>query len=139
MSKKIKGLLVLGDIPPRSKSNLLETFVSNRYQNFFSSKTAKKPSEHGWLFLHSMSLKHALLRYNTVTLLHQTLSKRILKKVNYPQISPKTNKKPPLENSKPENMLKMTHVRSKKQKFQKKNKKGFWFWEILIPEPRVIC
>ena len=29
--KKIKGLLVLGDITPRTKSNLLETFVSNRY------------------------------------------------------------------------------------------------------------
>ena len=29
--KKIKGLLVLGDITPRTKSFLLETFVSNRY------------------------------------------------------------------------------------------------------------
>ena len=30
MSKKIKGFLVLGDTTPRTKSNLLETFVSNR-------------------------------------------------------------------------------------------------------------
>ena len=112
--------MALGDVTPRTKSNLLETFVSNRYQNFFSSKTAKKTSEHGWLFLHSMSLKHALLRYNTVTLLHQTLSKRILKKENYPEIPPKTDKKPPLKTSKPENMLKMTHAMSKKQKCQKK-------------------
>ena len=29
--KKIKGLLALGDFTPRTKSNLLETFVSNRY------------------------------------------------------------------------------------------------------------
>ena len=93
MSKKIKGLLALGEITPRTKSNLFETFVSNRYSIFFSSKTAKKPSELGWLFLHSMSLKHALIRYNTFTLLHQTLSKRILKKEKYPEIPPKTNKK----------------------------------------------
>ena len=33
-------------------------------------------------------------------------------------------------------MLEMTHVRSKKQKCQKK---GSWFWETLLPEPRVIC
>ena len=31
---KIKGLLALGDITPRTKSNLLETLVSNRYSNF---------------------------------------------------------------------------------------------------------
>ena len=31
MSKNIKELLALGDITPRTKSNLLETFVSNRY------------------------------------------------------------------------------------------------------------
>ena len=76
MSKKIKGLLALGDITPRTKSNLLETFVSNRYSIFFSSKTAKKPFEHGWLFLHSMSLNHALLRHNVFTLLPQTLIKK---------------------------------------------------------------
>ena len=93
MSKKIKGLLALGDNTPRTKSNLLETFVSNRYSIFFQVKLQKKPSEHGWLFLHSMSVKHALLRYNTFTLLHQTLSKRILKKENYPEIPPKTNTK----------------------------------------------
>ena len=29
--KKIKGLLVLEDITPRTQSNLSETFVSNRY------------------------------------------------------------------------------------------------------------
>ena len=91
--KKIKGLLALGDITPSTKSNLLETFVSNRYSIFFQVKLQKKPSEHGWLFLHSMSLKHPLLRHNTFTLLHQTLIKKELKK-NYPELPPKTNKKP---------------------------------------------
>ena len=118
--KKIKGLLALGDNAPRTKSNLLETFVSNRYSIFFSSKTAKKPFEHGWLFLHSMSLKHALLRYNTFTLLHQTLIKGVKKKKIIPKFPQKQTKKPPLETLKPENMLKLTHVRSKKQKCQKK-------------------
>ena len=93
MSKKLKGLLAVGDINPRTKSNLLETFVSNRYSFFFQVKLQKKPSEDGWLFFHSMSLKQALLWYNTFTFLHQTLSKRNLKKENYPEIRPKTNKK----------------------------------------------
>ena len=90
MSKKNKRPLGSGRY--YSQSNLLETFVSNRYSNFFSRKTAKKPSEHGWLFLHSMSLKHALLRYKTFTLLHQTLSKRILKK-KLSRNSPKNKEK----------------------------------------------
>ena len=47
------------------------------------------------------------------------LAKKALKKANYSEIYPKTNKNPPLETSKPENRLKMTHVRSKKQKCQK--------------------
>ena len=47
------------------------------------------------------------------------LAKKALKKANYPKTPPKT-KNPPLETSKPENMLKMMHVRSKKQKCQKK-------------------
>ena len=93
MSKKIKGLLALGDITPRTKSNLFETFVSNRYSIFFSSKTAKKPSEHGWLFLHSMSLKHPLLRYNTFTLLHQTLIKKEFNKRKLSRTSPKNKQK----------------------------------------------
>ena len=50
------------------------------------------------------------------------LAKKALKKANYTEITPKTKKNPPLETSKPENMLKMTHVRSKKQKCQKKIK-----------------
>ena len=74
--KKNKRALGSGRFYSQTKSNLLETFVSNRYSIFFSIKTAKKPSEHGWLFLHSMSLKHALLRYNTFPLLHQTLIKK---------------------------------------------------------------
>ena len=40
---KINGALVLGDITPRTKSNLLETFVSYRYSNFFINNSAKKP------------------------------------------------------------------------------------------------
>ena len=66
-----------------------------------------------------MSCKHALLRHNIFTLLHQTLSTKSYKKANYPKIPTKTNKNPPLETSKPENMLKMTHVKGKKQKCQK--------------------
>ena len=53
------------------------------------------------------------------------LAQKALKKANYPEIPPKKKQKnPPLETSKPENMLKMTHVRIKKQKFQKKNKRA---------------
>ena len=49
------------------------------------------------------------------------LAKKALKKANYPEIpQKKKTKKPPLETSKPENMLKMTHARSKKQKRQKR-------------------
>ena len=48
------------------------------------------------------------------------LAKKLKKNANYPKIPPKTKKNPPLETSKPENMLKMTHVRSKKE--VKKNK-----------------
>ena len=55
---------------------------------------------------------------DSITLLPQTLSKKALK-ANYLEIPPKQTKTPPLETSKPENMLKMTHVRSKKQKCQK--------------------
>ena len=69
-----------------------------------------------------MSLKHALLRYNTFTLLHQTLSKKSFEKASYPKFPQKQTKNPPLETSKPKNMLKMTHVRGKKQKCQKKIK-----------------
>ena len=49
----------------------------------------------------------------------KNLAQKNLKKANYPDILPKTNKKSTLENSKTESMLKMTHVRSKKQKSQK--------------------
>ena len=47
------------------------------------------------------------------------LAQKNLKKANYPEFHPKTNKKSTLETSKPESMLKMTQVRSKKQKCQK--------------------
>ena len=47
------------------------------------------------------------------------LAKKALKKQISPKFSQKQTKNPPLETSKPENMLKMTHVRSKKQKCQK--------------------
>ena len=67
-----------------------------------------------------MSCKHVLLRHNIFTLLHQTLSTKIFKKKQIvPKFPQKQTKNPPLETSKPENMLKMTHVRSKKQKCQK--------------------
>ena len=50
-------------------------------------------------------------------------AKSAFKKAKYPEIPQKQTKNPPLETSEPENMLKMTHVRSKKQKF-KKNKRA---------------
>ena len=78
---------------------------------------------HVWLLPHSMTCKHALLRHNVFTLLPQTLIKRIKKKKKIiPKFPQKQTKNPPLETSKPENMLKLTHVRSKKQKCQKKIK-----------------
>ena len=46
-------------------------------------------------------------------------SQKSLKKKQIIPKFPKTNKKSSPGNSKPENMLKMTHVRSKKQKCQK--------------------
>ena len=52
--QKMKGHMVLGDITPKTKSNLIETFISNRYSNFFINKIEKKPPAHGWLFLHCM-------------------------------------------------------------------------------------
>ena len=66
-----------------------------------------------------MLFKHALLRHNIFTLLHQTLIKKSFKKSNYPEIPPKTIKNPPLEVSKTEDMLKMTDAKNKKQKCQK--------------------
>ena len=77
--KKMKGHMVLGDITPRAKSNLLATFVSIRYSNYFINKSAKKTFWtwlNAWLFLHSISCKHALIRQNVSTLLHQALSKK---------------------------------------------------------------
>ena len=43
------------------------------------------------------------------------LASKALKKANYTEIPQKQTKNPPLETSKPKNMLKMTQVRSKKQ------------------------
>ena len=48
------------------------------------------------------------------------LAKKALKKQIIPKFPQKQTKNPPLETSKPENMLKILHVRSKKQKCQKK-------------------
>ena len=50
------------------------------------------------------------------------LAKKALKKQIIPKFPQKQTKEPLLETSKPEYMLKMTHVRSKKQKRQKQNK-----------------
>ena len=124
MSKKIKGLLALGDITPRTKSNLLETFVSKILKFFFEISVKKNfyTCPHVWLLPHSMSCKHALLRHNVFTLLPQTLSKKSFKKQIIPKFPQKQTKNPPLETAKSENMLKMTHLRSKKQKCQDKIK-----------------
>ena len=50
------------------------------------------------------------------------LAKKALKNQIIPKFPQKQTKNPPLEISKPENMLKMTHVRSKKRKCPKKLK-----------------
>ena len=42
----MKGHMVLGDINPWTKSNMLEILVSVRYSNYFINKSAKKHSEH---------------------------------------------------------------------------------------------
>ena len=93
--QKMKRHMVLGDIKPRIKSNLLETFVSIRYSNYFINKSVKKTFWtwlNAWLFLHSMSCKHALIRHNIFTLLHQAFSKK-LKKTQITRNSPKNKEK----------------------------------------------
>ena len=68
---------------------------------------------------------HVNLNWSRTTYSHfciQHLAQKALKRANYPEIPQKQRKNPPLETSKTENMLKMTHVRSKKQKRQKKIK-----------------
>ena len=62
---------------------------------------------------------HVNMHCSGTTSASNTWQKNYKKRENYPEIPPKTNKKPPLETSKPENMLKMTQVRSRKQKCQK--------------------
>ena len=72
-----------------------------------------------------MSCKHALLRHNIFTLLHQTLSKKSFEKTNYPKIPQKQTKSPPLETSKPKNMLKNdAREELKNRNVQKKNKRA---------------
>ena len=51
------------------------------------------------------------------------LAKKALKKQIIPKLPQKQTKNPPLETSKPESMLKMTHVRSKNRNV-KKNKRA---------------
>ena len=68
---------------------------------------------------------HVIMHCSGTTYSHfclKHLAKKALKKANYPENPQKTNKKHPLETSKPENLLKMTHVMSRKQKCQKKQK-----------------
>ena len=94
----MKGHMVLGDTTPRTKINLLDTFVSIRYSNYFINKSAKKifwTCLNAWLFLHSMSCKHALIRHNILTLLQQALSKKTKRTQFIPKFSQKTKKNPP--------------------------------------------
>ena len=69
-----------------------------------------------------MSCKHELLRHNVFTLLPQTLSKKIYKKSKLYRNSPKNKQKILPWKLQTQNMLKMAHVRSKKQKCQDKIK-----------------
>ena len=59
------------------------------------------------------------------------LAQKALKEANYPEIPPKQRKNPPLETSKTENMLKMTHVRSKKTEMTKKIKRLLVLGDII--------
>ena len=70
-------------------------------------------------------VRHVNMNYSSTTYSQfclKHLAKKSLKKANYTEIPPKTNKKSSPGNFKPNNMLKMTHVRSKKQKCQDKMK-----------------
>ena len=94
--KKIKGLLVLGDITPRTKSNLLETFVSNRHYIFFEIKVLKKLSTLANMSGYYCIVCHVNMHCSGTTYSHfcfKHLAKKALKKANYPEITPKTNKK----------------------------------------------
>ena len=67
------------------------------------------------------------MHYSGTTYSHfclKHLAKKALKMQIIPKFPKKQTKNPPLETSKPENMLKMTHLRSKKQKCQNKNKRA---------------
>ena len=87
-----------------------------------------------------MSCKHALLRHNVFTLLRQTLSQKSFKKSKLSRNSPKNKQKIlPWKHRNPETCLKWRTWGVKNRNVKKKNKKGSWLWEILLPEPRVIC
>ena len=104
-------------------------------------ESVKKPSKHAYTSGYYRIACYVNMHCSGTIYSHfciKHLAKKPLKKANYPKIPPKTNKKPPLETSKPENMLKMTHGRNKKQKCQKKLK-GFLVLGDITPEPRVIC
>ena len=132
----MKGHMVLREIAPRIKSNLLEILFSNRYSNFFAYKVLKKLLHtHGY---YSMEW-HVNVNCSSTTYSHFCI-KYLAKNLKKRKLSRKPHKNKEilsLKTSKTENMLKMTHVRSKKQNVKKW--KGTWFWVTLIPESRVIC
>ena len=68
-----------------------------------------------------VNLHRSSTTYSYFCLKH--LAKKALKKANYPETPPKTNKKPPLETSKPENMQKWRTQGVKNKNF-KKNKRA---------------
>ena len=68
----------------------------------------------------SCNMHYSGTTYSHFCLKH--LAKKALKTANYPEIPPKTNIKPSPGNFETENMPKMTHLRSKKQKCQNKIK-----------------
>ena len=73
---------------------------------------------------------HVNMRCSGTTYSHfclKHLAKKALKKQIIPKFPQKQTKNPPLEISKPENMLKMTNLRSKKQNCPKKIKWALGF------------
>ena len=85
----------------------------------------KKHSTHACMSRYYRIACHVNMQCSGTTYSHfcnKHLAKKLLKKQIIPKTSQKQTKNPPLETSKPENMLKMTHLRSKKQKCQKNEK-----------------
>ena len=87
MSNKIKGPLGLGDFTPRTKSNLLEIFVSKKYSNYFINKSGKKHSAHAYMPNYYCIVCHVNMHCSGKTYSHFCI-KHLANKDKKPQIMP---------------------------------------------------